>query len=109
MKTLLIISLLGIAMAASAAAQSLTAPARTQQIQKKKTTAPVVRGEASGVIPRAIRGGNPLQMLNPRAPARYGTAEESVMTEAYYPRRSTVEDPSYPGKWRGIKFFSIVF
>jgi len=108
MKMLLIAGLLAIGLTGSAAGQSLTAPARSHQIQHKKT-APVVRGEASGVIPRAIRGGNPLQMLNPRAPARYGTAEESVATEAYYPRRSTIEDPSYPGKWRGIKFFSVVF
>jgi len=109
MKMLLIAGVLAIALTGSAIGQSLTAPARSQQVQRKKTTAPVVRGEATGVIPRAIRGGNPLQMLNPRAPARYGTAEESVATEAYYPRRSTIEDPSYPGKWRGIKFFSIVF
>lgn len=27
--------------------------------------------EVTGVIPRAIRGGNPLEMLNPFAPAKY--------------------------------------
>ena len=54
--------------------------------------------EVSGVIPRAIRGGNPLQMLNPFAPAKYGTAEENVSL-----------DPDVPGKWDGIKFFSITF
>ena len=47
-------------------------------------------------------------MLNPRAPARYGTAQESVITTAYYPGEAR-EDPSYPGKWRGIKLFSVVF
>jgi hypothetical protein len=52
----------------------------------------------SGVIPRAIHGGNPLQMLNPLAPAKYGTAEESVSL-----------DPDVPGKWNGIKLFSISF
>jgi hypothetical protein len=50
------------------------------------------------VIPRAIRGGNPLQMLNPLAPAKYGTAEENVSL-----------DPDVPGKWNGIKLFSISF
>ena len=52
----------------------------------------------SGAIPRAIRGGNPLQLLNPFAPAKYGTAEESVSL-----------DPEVPGKWNGIKFVSIPF
>jgi hypothetical protein len=52
----------------------------------------------SGVIPRAIRGGNPLQMLNPLAPAKYGTADESVSL-----------DPDVPGKVNGIKFVSIPF
>jgi hypothetical protein len=52
----------------------------------------------SGVIPRAIRGGNPLQMLNPLAPAKYGTAGESVSV-----------DPDVPGKVNGINFVSIPF
>jgi hypothetical protein len=52
----------------------------------------------SGVIPRAIRGGNPLQMLNPFAPAKYGTAEENVSL-----------DPDVPGEVNGINFFSISF
>jgi hypothetical protein len=54
--------------------------------------------EVSGVIPRAIRGGNPLQMLNPFAPAKYGTAEENVSL-----------DPDVPGKGNGITFLSISF
>jgi hypothetical protein len=54
--------------------------------------------DASGVIPHAIRGGNPLQMLNPFAPAKYGTAEENVLL-----------DPDVPGKANGIKLFSISF
>jgi hypothetical protein len=52
----------------------------------------------SGVIPRAIRGGNPLQMLNPFAPAKYGTAEENV-----------VFDPDVPGKANGISLFTVSF
>ena len=52
----------------------------------------------SGVIPRAIRGGNPLQMLNPFAPAKYGTADENVSL-----------DPEVPGKANGINFFSVSF
>jgi hypothetical protein len=56
------------------------------------------RQPVSGVIPRAVRGGNPLQMLNPFAPAKYGTADESVSL-----------DPDVPGKVNGINFLSIHF
>jgi hypothetical protein len=56
------------------------------------------RQAVSGVIPRAIRGGNLLQMLNPLAPAKYGTAEENVSL-----------DPEVPGKGNGIDLFSISF
>ena len=52
----------------------------------------------SGVIPRVSRGSNPLQMLNPLAPAKYGTAEENALL-----------DPDAPGKASGINFFSISF
>jgi hypothetical protein len=56
------------------------------------------RPAVSGVIPRAIRGGNPLQMINPFAPAKYGTAGENVSV-----------DPDVPGKVNGINFVSISF
>jgi hypothetical protein len=52
----------------------------------------------SGVIPRAIHGGNPMQMLNPFAPAKYGTADENVSL-----------DPDVPGKVNGINLFRISF
>jgi hypothetical protein len=61
-------------------------------------TAALSTQNISGVIPRAIRGGNPFQMLNPLAPAKYGTAEENVSL-----------DPDVPGKWNGINLFSISF
>ena len=54
--------------------------------------------QVTGVIARAIRSGNPLQMLNPLAPAKYGTAEENV-----------VLNPDVPGKWDGIKLLGISF
>jgi hypothetical protein len=37
-------------------------------------------------------------MLNPLAPAKYGTAEENVLL-----------DPDRPGKWDGIKLLGISF
>jgi hypothetical protein len=79
-----------------------TAGAQTFKARQKKlprpSPPPVVRKDnTDGVLPRAARGGNPLQMLNPRAPAKYGTAQQSVAV-----------DPD-TGKWRGIKLFTINF
>jgi len=83
---------------------------QTQQPRKKtftaKTTgkarpapsAPPMRKEnTEGVLARAARGGNPFQMLNPKAPAVYGTAEDNVFL-----------DPD-TGKWKGIKLLTINF
>jgi hypothetical protein len=69
-----------------------------QRARQTHRPATVSEQTVSGVIPRAIRGGNPLQMLNPRAPAKYGTAEDNVSL-----------DPDVPGKGNGIKLFSISF
>ena len=79
-----------------------TAGAQTFKARRKKgpkpSPPPVVRKEnTDGVLPRASRGGNPFQMLNPKAPAKYGTAEQSVVLDAD------------TGKWRGIKLFTINF
>ena len=57
-----------------------------------------LRPQIRGVIPRLIQGGDPLQMLNPFAPAKYGTAEEN-----------SVLDPDAPGRGDGIKLLSVSF
>ena len=98
MKTYLALGLLIMtAIAAMAAPQTLTAPIRTRAVRKPAPPPAIFRENVQGVVPRAVRGGNPLQMLNPNAPARYGTAEQSV-----------VIDPE-TGKWKGIKLFEIFF
>ena len=98
MKTYLAFGLLIItAVAGMAAPATLTAPIRGQAVRKPAPPPPIYRENVQGVVPRAVRGGNPLQMLNPNAPARYGTAEQSV-----------VIDPE-TGKWKGIKLFEIFF
>jgi hypothetical protein len=56
------------------------------------------RPEVSGVIPRAVRGENALQMVNPFAPSKYGTAEQN-----------TIPDPDLLGQGDGIKLLSISF
>ena len=65
-----------------------------------ETHAPLIvpTSQVTGVIPRIIRGGDPLQMLNPFAPARYGTAEENA-----------VLDTDVPGRGDGIKLLSVSF
>ena len=69
-----------------------------QRARQTNRPATLSERDVSGVIPRAIRGGNPLQMLNPLAPAKYGAAEDNVSL-----------DPDLPGKVNGIKFLSISF
>jgi hypothetical protein len=80
-----------------ARSHSTTLVQRRHSVQSHRP-AGEARPQATGVIPRAIRSGNPLQMLNPLAPAKYGTAEENVML-----------NPDVPGKWDGIKLLGISF
>jgi hypothetical protein len=72
------------------------------QIQLPKATpAPtrVLPGPVTeGAVQVAIRTGNPIQLLNPGAPARYGTAHEHV-----------THDPDDPGKPKGIVLFALTF
>jgi hypothetical protein len=99
MKALLILILAGLA--ATASAQTYRAPIGPQKpVRAMPTPPPVsVRPQVKGVVPRAFGPRrNPLQMLNPWAPARYGTWVDS-----------TVFDPNHPGKWNGIKLFEIIF
>jgi hypothetical protein len=58
---------------------------------------PLQKENTEGVLARAARGGNPFQMLNPKAPPVYGRAEDNVFL-----------DPE-TGKWKGIKLLTINF
>jgi len=98
MKIYLILGLVIAGIAATASAQTFTAPATPKKTLRQRPAPPFSNRDITGVVPRATRGGNPLQMLNPRAPAKYGTAQESVTF-----------DPYDPGKWKGIKFFTFLF
>jgi hypothetical protein len=96
--------LMGLGQPARAAGNSATTRSHTASFESRhharQTHRPATLSQqtVSGVIPRAIRGGNPLEMLNPFAPAKYGTAEENVSF-----------DPDVPGKGNGINFFTISF
>ena len=80
-----------------ARSHSTTLVQRRHLVQNRRPAAEA-GPQVTVVIARAIRSGNPLQMLNLSAPAKYGTAEENV-----------VLDPDVPGKWDGIKLLSISF
>ena len=60
------------------------------------SAAPIVPTE--GAVQVAIRTGNPIQLINPAAPARYGNAQEHVS-----------HDPKDPGKPKGIVLFAWSF
>src|SRR6476620_7927725 len=80
-----------------ARSHSTTLVQRRHSVQIHRPAAEA-RPQVTGVIPRAIRSRNPLLMLNPMAPAKYGTAEED-----------TVLGPDVPGRGDGIKLFSVSF
>jgi hypothetical protein len=87
-----------IALAATVSAQTYTTTQQKKAAQKKKllNPPPVSWREPQGVLQRGARGGNILQMLNPKAPAKYGTSADSVILDE-------------SGKWRGIKFLEFFF
>jgi hypothetical protein len=102
MKTILSICLVmvlaGTVLADPPKKSSFGAHARPSTVRAAKSTPTLKKSEVVGALPRAVRGGNPLQMLNPKAPAKYGNWVQS-----------TSFDSDVPGKWKGIKLFELVF
>jgi hypothetical protein len=84
MKKIFLVALLvaGAGLATSEAQTRTTFSAQTgvrsENIQRSAPP-PTRRGEI-GAIPRAVRAGNPIQMLNPRAPRRYYGAPQDTVT-----------------------------
>jgi hypothetical protein len=91
----------------AAFAQTYTAPVVTRKAPGPPAP-PLPAIAPSGVVPRALSGGNPLQMLNPAAPARYGTAQQSVALKPEEPGKRNGK-PEDPAKWNGIKLFEFYF
>ena len=112
MKTSLIVLCLIATAATSVFAETYRAPIeRTRQKSQRQRPAPPLRQtEVDGVIPRGVRGGNLLQLLNPKAPAKYGTSREAIVYDPSpmnsVPAQNGQNDP---GKWKGIKFFVFRF
>ena len=82
----------------------LTTTTRTTTTGKLQTQLPNDRPGAAAIVPTegavqvAIRTGQPIQLINPVAPARYGNAQERVS-----------HDPNDPGKPKGIVLFAWSF
>jgi hypothetical protein len=94
MKTLMLSILLALTVGASA--QTFTATTKTRKQTKPQAPPPISQREPQGALQRGARGGNILQMFNPKAPARYGTSADSLVMDE-------------TGKWRGIKFLEFFF
>lgn len=63
----------------------LSIPIATDDRQAPSVT-PEPKKAIDGVIAKAARSGNPLQMINPRAPKRYGDGDEVVSRDPAKPR-----------------------
>ena len=113
MKTSLLVLCLVAAGAASAAAQTTyRAPIERSRpkSQRERPVPSLPSREVDGVIPRAVRGGNLLQMINPKAPAKYGTSQDAVCFEPEpMNQRLAANGQTDAGKWKGIKFFVFTF
>jgi len=81
-KTLLVALLLTAAGLGTAGAQSFSTTVNDRPRDRvRRQPAPVYSTKAVGAFPRVARG-NPLQLLNPRAPQRYyGPPQETVMPD----------------------------
>ena len=78
-----------------------TRPTTRGQLQKQlpnERPAAVPYVPTEGSVQVAIRTGRPIQLINPAAPARYGTAQEH-----------TSHDPKDPGKPKGFVLFAWSF
>lgn len=91
-----LIAFLFAASASAVLAQDFRAPIN-QRPRDRVERAPVITDRnVVGGIPRGMRGGNPIQLLNPRAPRRY-----------FGPPHQTVTVDPYTGKVTGIILFGI--
>jgi len=110
MKTCLLVLCLIAAAASSSLAETYRAPATRPHQKQQPKARPLPPAPVDGVIPRGARGGNFLQMFNPKAPAKYGTSQEAIVYDAApmntVPAQNGQTDA---GKWKGIKFFVFRF
>ena len=111
MKTSLLVLCLFATAVTSVVGETYRAPIeRTRQKSQRERAVPLAPGKVDGVIPRGVRGGNFLQMFNPKAPAKYGTSQEAICYDPApmntVPAQNGQTDA---GKWKGIKLFVFNF
>lgn len=59
----------------------LIEPNAKKKLEKEKAEPKIDEGSRTGgVVPRALRSGNPLQLINPFAPAKYGNGSNMTMS-----------------------------
>ncbi len=114
-KTLPILAVLGVlacATAASAQEVVFVKPQFEPSNKKKLEKAEPKIDEGSrtgGVVPRAIRSGNPLQLINPFAPAKYGNGTNMTTTATGQGSASSRVAPGEEGTAETFKIFSWEF
>jgi hypothetical protein len=81
-----------------ALAGAMSLPQQSSADPRPARTATNSKSEVTGVIPRAIRGGDPFEMIDPFAPVKYGTAEQNVVFE-----------PEQPDRGGGVKLLRVTF
>jgi len=109
MKTLMILAFVSLAASASARSPEMDRNLDTHAARMEREKARLVQPDYynnkivgrrvtyRGIVVQAIKADNPLQLLNPAAPEKYGNGEESVTRE---PKTARVN---------GLKLFSIEF
>ena len=114
-KTIPILAALGVlAYAGAASAQEVVfvKPSIEPSSKKKlEQTEPKIDegSRTGGVIPRAMRSGNPLQLINPFAPAKYGNGSNMTTSSTGQGSASSRVPPGDPGTPETFKIFSWEF
>ncbi len=104
-KFLCLVFFLSLGAIASAGAQTFRAPV-SEHRPTQRAPVPVTRGKAVGAFARAARG-NPIQLLNPRAPIKYRAVPQDTVTfedSTPNPQRNRGESPN---RLVGIVFFGL--
>jgi hypothetical protein len=108
MKRIIIAFFAGVALAAYAEPPGNGETLETQTARRARETTTLLMEEKpnqitvghltySGIAVQAVKADNPLQLINPAAPAEYGSAEDNLVREPM------------TGKQAGLKFFAISF
>ncbi|HEY2140407.1 MAG TPA: hypothetical protein VGH00_10030 [Chthoniobacterales bacterium] len=110
MKTSLFVLCLIATAASSVLGETYRAPVERPRQKQQRPAPPLRPRDVDGVIPRGVRGGNFLQMFNPKAPAKYGTSQEAIVYEPNPMNTVPAQNGQTDGgKWKGIKFFVFRF